>query len=103
MAKKKLRKMLGDVNAPSTVALMRLIDTQSKETICNWCINYAEEKILPIFEKHCPNDFRPRNALKAARDYLDGKVISCGQEHHSERMLSPRIDANPVAQAAARL
>ena len=28
MAKKKLRKMLGDVNAPSTVALMRLSDTQ---------------------------------------------------------------------------
>ena len=28
---KKLRKTLGDVNAPSTVALMRLIDTQSKE------------------------------------------------------------------------
>ncbi len=105
MAKKKLRKMLGDVNAPSTVALMRLIDTQSKETICNWCINYAEEKILPIFEKHCPNDFRPRNALKAARDYLDGKVkfpvvknIILKECHAAAR----ELDANPVAQAAAR-
>jgi hypothetical protein len=73
---KKLRKMLGDVNALSTVALMRLIDTQSKATICNWCIGYAEAHVLPIFEKHSPNDDRPRNALNAAREYLDGKSYS---------------------------
>jgi hypothetical protein len=35
---KKLRKMLGDVNAPGAVVLMRLIDTHSKATICIWCI-----------------------------------------------------------------
>lgn len=105
MAKKKLRKMLGDVNAPCTVALMRLIDTQSKRTICNWCIDYAEAKILPIFEKHCPDDPRPRNALQAARDYLDGKVkfpvvknIILNECHAAAR----ELDANPVAQAAAR-
>ncbi|NLW56615.1 MAG: hypothetical protein GX050_08410 [Firmicutes bacterium] len=105
MAKKKLRKMLGDVNAPSTIALMRLIDTQGKETICNWCINYAEKNILPIFEKHCPHDSRPRNALKAARDYLDGKVklsevknLILKECHAAAR----ELDTNPVAQAAAR-
>jgi len=105
MAKKKLRKMLGDVNAPSTVALMRLIDTQSKKTICNWCLDYAEAKILPIFEKHCPDDPRPRNALRAARDYLDGKMkfpevknIILNECHAAAR----ELDANPVAQAAAR-
>ncbi len=102
---KKLRKMLGDVTAPSTVALMSLIDTQSKMTICNWCINYAEANILPIFEKHCPNDSRPRNALNAARDYLAGKVkfpvvknIILNECHAAAR----ELDANPVAQAAAR-
>ena len=102
---KKLRKMLGDVNAPSTVALMSLIDTQSKMTICNWCINYAGANILPIFEKHCPNDSRPRNALNAARDYLAGKVkfpvvknIILNECHAAAR----ELDANPVAQAAAR-
>lgn len=46
----KLRKMLGDVNAPSTTVLMNLIDTQNRETICNWCIDYAWEKIL---KWHC--------------------------------------------------
>lgn len=31
---KKLRKMLGDVNASEVVALMRLIDTQGKTITC---------------------------------------------------------------------
>lgn len=102
---KKLRKMLGDVNAPSTVALIRLIDTQSKATICNWCIGYAEAHVLPIFEKHCPDDNRPRNALNAAREYLDGKVkfpvvknIILNECHAAAR----ELDADPAAQAAAR-
>jgi hypothetical protein len=34
-----LRKMLGDVNSPSAVALRELIDTQSKETIRKWCLD----------------------------------------------------------------
>lgn len=102
---KKLRKMLCNVNAPSTVALMRLIDTQNKMTICNWCISYAEANILPIFEKHCPNDNRPRDALNAARDYLAGKIkfpvvknIILNECHAAAR----ELDADPAAQAAAR-
>ncbi len=101
----KLRKTLSDVNAPSTIALMRLIDTQSKETTCNWCMNYAMEHILPIFEKHCPGDDRPRKALLAARNYLDGKVkfpevksIILNECHAAAR----ELDGNPAAQAAAR-
>ena len=102
---KKLRKMLGDVNAPSVVALRKLIDTQSKDTIRAWCLGYAENKILPIFERHCPGDERPRNAVNAARDYLDGKVkfpavknIVLNECHAAAR----ELDDNPVAQAAAR-
>jgi hypothetical protein len=102
---KKLRKMLGDVNAPSAIALRNLIDTQSKDTIRKWCLDYAEKKILPIFEKHCPGDGRPRNAVNAAREYLDGKVkfpavknIILNECHAAAR----ELDANPTAQAAAR-
>ena len=29
--------------------------------------------MLPIFEKHCPSDERPRGAITAAYEYLDGK------------------------------
>ena len=102
---KKLRKMLGDVNSPSAVALRELIDTQSKETIRMWCLGYAEDKILPIFERHCPGDNRPRNAVNAAHDYLDGKVkfpvvnnLILNECHAAAR----ELDSNPTAQAAAR-
>jgi hypothetical protein len=102
---KKLRKMLGDVNAPPEIALRELIDTQSKDTIRKWCLDYAEVKILPIFEKHCPGDDRPRSAVNAAHEYLNGKVkfpvvkdIILNQCHQAAR----ELDDNPVAQAAAR-
>ena len=102
---KKLRKTLGDVNASSVVALRELIDTQSKDTIRKWCLDYAENKMLPIFEKHCPYDNRPRNAVNAARDYLEGKVkfpvvkdIILNECHAAAR----ELDSNPAAQAAAR-
>jgi len=102
---KKLRKMLGDVNTPSAVALRELIDTQSKETIRTWCLGYAEDKILPIFERHCPGDNRPRNAVNAAHDYIDGKVkfpvvknLILNECHAAAR----ELDYNPTAQAAAR-
>jgi len=102
---KKLRKTLGDVNAPSTVVLKNLIDTQSKDTIRKWCLGCAADKILPIFEKHCPGDERPRNAVNAAYDYLGGKIkftvvkdVILNECHAAAR----ELDANPAAQAAAR-
>jgi hypothetical protein len=97
--------MLGDVYAPYCVELRNLIDTQSKDTIRKWCLGYAEDKILPLFETHCPSDGRPRNAVIAANDYLDGKVkfpvvknIILNECHAAAR----ELDANPIAQAAAR-
>ena len=102
---RKLRKTLGDVNSSSVVALRNLIDTQSKETIRKWRLDYAEIKILPIFEKHCPGDNRPRNAINAANEYLEGKVkfpvvknIILNECHAAAR----ELDSNPTAQAAAR-
>jgi len=97
--------MPGNVNAPSAVALRELIGTQSKDTIRKWCLSYAEEKILRIFEKHCPGDNRPRNAVSASHDYLEGKVkfpvvknIILNDCHAAARELND----NPIAQAAAR-
>ena len=102
---KKPRKTLGDVNASSAVALRNLIDTQSKNTIRKWSLGYAEDKILPLFEKHNPGDDRPRNAIHAAHEYLDGKIkfpvaksIILNDCHAAAR----ELEANPTAQAAAR-
>jgi hypothetical protein len=102
---KKLQKTLGDVNAPSTVALMRLIETQSKATVANWTLDYAERVVLPLFVKHCLNDARPARAITAAREWLDGKVklpyvknIILNECHAAAR----ELDGNPVARAADR-
>jgi len=101
----KLRKMLGSTDSPYIVSLMRLIETQSKTTITNWCIDYAETYILPIFEKHCPDDDRPRHALYAARDWMAGKIklpevknIILNECHAASR----ELDNDLAAQAAAR-
>ena len=101
----KLRKMLGDVNAPSAVALRELIDTQSKSTISKWCLDYAEEKILPLFHKHCPNDSRPQDAVNAARAYLEGKVKLTEVKStilNTCHIVARELDANPIGQAAVR-
>ena len=101
----KLRKMLGAADAPYIISLMRLIETQSKATIASWCMDYCEEHILPIFEKHCPGDKRPRMAISASRDWFEGrkklpevKKIILNECHAAAR----ELDGNPAAQAAAR-
>ena len=71
---KKLRKMLGDVNSPSVVALRELIDTQSKDTILKWVLVYTANQMLPIFERHCPDDTRQRKVVDAAAEVINGKI-----------------------------
>ena len=101
----KLRKMLGAADSPYIVSLMGLIETQSKVTIAKWCMDYCEEHILPIYEKHCPGDMRPRSAITAARDWFEDRrklpevrQIILKDCHAAAR----ELDSNPAAQAAAR-
>lgn len=63
----KLRKMLGDVNAPVTVALMQLIETQSGTTLASWALSFVEENVLPIYAKAYPDDVVVRQAIDAAK------------------------------------
>lgn len=98
----KLRKMLGAADSPYIISL---IETRSKVTIAGWCMDYCGKHILPIFEKRCPGDGRPRMALDASRDWFKGKKklpevkdIILGECHAAARDL----DGNPAAQAAAR-
>ena len=101
----KYRKMLSDISAPYLQSLMQCIETQSKETLANWSIAYARAHILPIYEKAYPNDARPKSALDAAEDWLQGKVklpyvkgIILNQCHAAAR----EAEESPAAQAAAR-
>jgi len=70
----KLRKMLSDLNAPYIRLLMASIETQSKTTIVEWALNYAEKEILPLWIDRCPNDCRPQEAIKAARKWMKGEI-----------------------------
>ena len=102
---KKPRKMLGDISSPSCKALQDLIDSSSKETVRLWCLGFAKDRVLPIFEKHCPNDDRPRRTVEAAFSYIEGKVafptvknLILNECHAAAR----ELNSNPTAQAAAR-
>lgn len=100
----KLRKMLGAADSPYIITLMRLIETQSKMTICNWCIDYAEKIMLPILYKYCLDDDRPQNAIYAAHEWLDGKIKLPAAKVHilAADTVARELDGSPVAQAAAR-
>jgi hypothetical protein len=100
----KCRKILSDWEAPYIQSLIKLAETQSKTTLANWCIDYSEFRLLPIYESIYPGDLRPREALAAARGWLGGRIklpqakpviLEC---HAAAR----EADANPAAQAAAR-
>ena len=100
----KARKMLSDWEAPYIQSLMKLIETQSKSTLGNWAVNYAEQIILPLWSKNTPDDMRPQNALNAAREWLAGAIkLPQAKTAILECHAAAREAAeNPVAQAAAR-
>lgn len=100
----KARKMLNDWKAPYIQSLMNLVETQSKQALADWALDYSERTILPLWNKYFPNDMRPRNAINAARRWLSGEIklpqakkviLEC---HAAAR----EAEYNPVAQAAAR-
>ena len=101
---KTARRMLSDINAPYLQSIMRLIETQSKVTLANWAMDYAEKELLPLYKKFYPSDCRLEKALQAARDWLAGKVklpyvkeIILNGAH-----AAARESENPTATAAAR-
>ncbi|MDL2258715.1 hypothetical protein LJC42_06135 [Eubacteriales bacterium OttesenSCG-928-K08] len=101
----KVRKMLGAADSPYILSLMRVIETQSKATIAAWCMDYAQEFILPIFIKHRPGDNRPQMALDASRQWFEGKVKLPEVKHiilHECHAAARELEDNPAAQAAAR-
>ena len=98
------RKMLSDWEAPYIQALVKQIETQSKETLVRWALSYAEQHILPLWDKHYPDDGRPKRAIESARAWMAGQIkltvakpviLAC---HAAAR----EAEGNPVAQASAR-
>jgi hypothetical protein len=104
MTMARIRKMLNNWEAPYIQSLVKLIETQSKLTLANWAIDYAEQIMLPLWTKHHPNDQRPQNALDAARSWLSGAIkLPPAKKAILECHAAAReAEGNPVAQAAAR-
>lgn len=101
---KKLRKMLGKADSPYIVSLMRLIETQNKNTIVKWCNEYARENVLYIYKKDYPEDLRLENALNATEDWLKGSIkLTEAKKFIKEAQIAAKeAEGNPAAQAAAR-
>lgn len=101
---KKYRKMLSNWQAAPIEGLMRLIETQSKETLVNWAVDYAETHLLPIYLKQYPQDERPGLALEYARKWLkkDVKLPEAKMYILACHNAAGAAEAIPSAQAAAR-
>lgn len=100
----KIRKMLSDWQKPAIQALMALIETQSKKTLATWAIDYSREVMLALWQKDFPNDSRPEESLRAARQWLDGEIklpqakpaiLAC-------HAAAKEAEEYPVARGAAR-
>lgn len=100
----KPRKILNDWQAPYIQSLKKLIESQSKETLVNWAVNYSEKNLLPLWEKEFPGDLRPQSALQVARKWLAGEIklpqartviLGC---HSAAR----EAEGRPIPQAVAR-
>ncbi len=100
----KYRKMLSDWEAPYIQDLIRQIDTQSKETLARWAVDYAEQEILPLWASFYPEDERPKRALEAARQWLaeDIKLPEAKAVILDCHAAAREHEDNPVALAAAR-
>lgn len=99
-----LRKMLNDWQAPYIQSLMRLIETQSKQTLIKWAVDYSQMHLVPLWVKHYPDNKGPQLALEAANQWMAGliklpeakkAILAC---HETART----IESNPVALASAR-
>ena len=108
---RKLAKHLGGVEgygADKPINLMVILESNGVDDML-WCLRATQEdaetvsrrlaiqfaeRALPIFEKHVPGDSRPRDAIIAAKRFLE-------QEIELETLLKARAAARAAARDAA--
>lgn len=55
------------------IPLIELLLQRDHKTLAIWASDCAEH-VLPIFERHCPADKRPHEAIEAARAWARGEI-----------------------------
>ena len=103
-----LRKMLGDMNGSAATSLMRLIETQSRETLTRWAAAYAEERYLPLLKEEPEIFSQMEQTLSAVEGFLNKemtlkelKPVLAGARSAAKELADSRT-ADPVSLAAAR-
>ena len=101
---RRLPKTLGNFDCPQIRSIVHLAQTQSKRTLCEWNITYAEKHLLPIYERTFSEDSRPRDALANAHGWLDKRVrfADAKETNNSAHNAATAAERHPAAQAAAR-
>ena len=101
----KLRKMLGSPDSPYIISLMRLIETQSKHTISCWAVSYAQQVMLPIYEKSALKSECVRSALETAQAYLvkEKKLTEVKAAAKTTRIVAIRTGCGQSDQLVAQL
>lgn len=99
----KLRKMLGDVNAPYCTDMMRLIETRSQHDLAAWSAAFVRERILPILTSHVEDAAVWLAALEGVDRHLAGDmpVKTLRPLLNAARTAAAALNDQP-AQAAAR-
>lgn len=93
----KLRKMLGRIDDPQVVALMRLIETQSHPTLARWAVDCVKARCLPLTA-----DPRLADGVAAAEAWLSGASLKELKPALRAAALAGREAEEPVCQAASR-
>lgn len=100
----KLRKMLGNVNSQECLAMMSLIEKQSKFTLALWAVSYCKKNYLPIYESRTKEDLRLRKMIEECENQIDGKMKLSELKPllKEATQLARDTTTDPIAQAAAR-
>lgn len=69
----KIRKMYPHADTPVCLDLMKLIETQSADTLNAWVYEYTVQNYLPVYLKYAQTDIMSIY-LKHMKDYTEGKV-----------------------------
>lgn len=99
-----MRKLLLTRKSECVQPIRKLIAKQKHRTLVLWTID-CSARILPIFEKAYPKDKRPREAVKAAKDWAQGKIkmpVAKKAALASHKAATAIAEENPAACAAAR-
>ena len=95
--------MLGSADHPTVQKLMRLIETQNKQTLAAWAVDYVAAHDLPILIAHGGDSAPFSRAIEGVRAHLAGRLpLKELKPLLKEASNAARSETDPIVQASAR-